>query len=185
MQKQMSRKAIIIRIFGFLLCMSVLISVATMLLKPKRLTPPYDNTRKERGFYREPENSLDLVFVGSSQVFSTIAPEVLAQEYGINSYVFAGNEQTFSISYYYIMEALKYQNPKAIVLETTFCNWGERPRESVVRINFDDLRFGKAKILGILNNAEPKDWEYFFFELSKYHSRWDSLTKEDLSLIHI
>lgn len=130
----------------------------------------------------EPENSLDIVFVGSSQVFSTIVPEVLSEEYGINSYVFAANEQTFSLSYYYIMEALKYQNPKAIVLETTFCNWGDKPRESVVRINFDDLRWGKAKILGIINNVEPKDWEYFFFELSKYHSRWDSLTEEDFGL---
>lgn len=80
------------------------------------------------------------------------------------------------------MEVLQYQKPKAIVLETTFCNWGEKPRESVVRINFDDLRWGKAKILGILNNVEPKDWEYFFFELSKYHSRWDSLTREDFEL---
>lgn len=182
MQSQISRKSIFLRISGFLVCLFILISATTMILKPKRLEMPYDNTRKERGFYVEPENSLDVIFVGSSQLFSTIMPKVLEDEQDISSYVFAGNEQTFSISYYYIMEALKYQNPKAIVLEVTFCNWGERPREAVTRINFDDMRWGKAKISGIMNNVEPKNWEYFFFELSKYHSRWDSLTKEDFDL---
>lgn len=182
MQSKIDRKTVFIRIAGFLLCLLILISAATVILKPKRLEMPYDNTRKERGFYVEPRNELDIVFVGSSQLFSTIMPSVLEEEQKIKSYVFAGNEQTFGISYYYIMEALKYQNPKAIVLETTFCNWGERPRESVVRINFDDMRWGKAKILGILNNVEPKEWEYFFFELAKYHSRWDSLRKEDFKI---
>lgn len=66
-----------------------------------------------------------------------------------------------------------------------YCNWGEKPRESVVRINFDDMKWGKVKILGIMNNVEPMDWEYYFFELSKYHSRWDTLTREDFEWSHI
>lgn len=182
MEQQLAKRTIIIRIVMFMICVLLIITASTMILKPKRMEIPYDNTRKERGFYAEPQNSLDLVFVGSSQLFSTINPTVLWQEQGITSYVLGGNEQPFSISYYYIMEALKYQKPKAIVLEVTFCNWGEMPREGVVRINFDDLRWGKAKIQGIMNNVAPKDWEYYFFELSKYHSRWDQLTAEDFML---
>lgn len=180
--ENMPKYRMIIRIAGFLFCVLLLVALATVILKPKRLEPPYDNTRKERGFYLEEKNSLDLVFVGSSQVFASMVPSVLMEEQGINSYVLAGNEQPFSISYYYIMEVLKYQKPKAIVLETTFCNWGEMPRDSVVRINFDDMRWGKAKLLGIMNNVLPKDWEYFFFELSKYHSRWDMLTGQDFDI---
>ena len=175
----------ICRIILFCLCVLVLVSVATIILKPKRLEMPYDNTKKERGFYAEPKDSLDIVFVGSSQLFSTIIPDVLWEEYGITSYVFGGSEQTFSISYYYIMEALKYQNPKAIVLETVFCNWGEMPREAVVRINFDDMRWGKAKIEGIMNNTEPDDWQYYFVELSKYHSRWSTLDATDFKIKEI
>lgn len=182
-RKKVSEYPIVLRWMIYLaIIMFILISAATVILKPKRLEMPYDNTRKERGFYVEPRNELDIVFVGSSQLFSTIMPSVSEEEQEIKSYVFAGNEQTFGISYYYIMEALKYQNPKAIVLETTFCNWGEPPRESVVRINFDDMRWGKAKILGILNNVEPNEWEYYFFELAKYHSRWDALCKEDFNI---
>ena len=171
----------LLRIFGFIICIMLLTVAVTVIVKPKRLENPYDITRKVRGFYAEPKDSLDFVFVGSSQAFATIVPDVLWEEYGITSYVFGANEQTFSLSYYYIMEALKYQNPKAIVLETTFCNWGDKPRESVVRINFDDMKWGKAKFLGIMNNTEPAEWEYYFFELFKYHSRWDSLTENDLS----
>ena len=182
MESRNDRVKNICRIILFCLCVLVLVSTATVLLKPKRLEMPYDNTKKERGFYAEPKNSLDIVFVGSSQLFSTIIPDILWEEYGITSYVFGGNEQTFSISYYYIMEALKYQKPKAIVLETAFCNWGEAPREAVVRINFDDMRWGKAKISGIINNVTPNEWQYYFFELSKYHSRWSTLSSTDFQL---
>ncbi|MBR5799789.1 MAG: hypothetical protein IKY23_06975 [Lachnospiraceae bacterium] len=180
--EKMPKWQAVLRIAGFIGCVFLLTCMVTMILKPKRLDAPYDNTGKVRGFYMEEANSLDLVFIGSSQVFSTIMPSVLEEETGLSSYVFAGNEQPFSISYYYIMEALKYQNPKAIVLETTFCNWGDMPRDAVVRINFDDMRWGKAKCLGILNNTEPQNWEYFFFELSKYHSRWDALNARDLAI---
>lgn len=183
MEKKKKRYQVILRIAGFVCCLLTLLALSTMILKPKRLEKPYDNTRKERGFYLEPRDSLDVVFIGSSQAFSTIMPSVLAEEQGLHSYVFAGNEQTFSISYYYMMEVLKYQKPKAVVLETTFCNWGEVPREAVVRINFDDIRWGKAKILGIMNNVPPAEWEYYFFELAKYHSRWDSLTTQDFDFI--
>lgn len=172
----------IFRIILFWLFVLVLVSLATMILKPKRLEMPYDNTRKERGFYAEPKNSLDIVFVGSSHLFSTIIPDILWEEHGITSYVFGGSEQPFSISYYYIMEVLKYQKPKVIVLESLFCNWGEAPREAVVRINFDDMRWGKAKIEGIINNVPSNDWQYYFFELSKYHSRWSTLDDTDFMI---
>ncbi len=184
-RKMPEKKTVFIKTAGFLLCVFCLLCLATVVLKPKRMENPYDNTRKGRGFYAEPKNSLDLIFVGSSQLFSTMAPAVLWEEQGITSYVYGGNEQTFSISYYYIMEALKYQKPRAIVLEVTFCNWGEMPRDAVVRLNFDDMRWGKAKILGILNNVEPENWEYFFFELAKYHSRWDMLSTQDFAFKEI
>lgn len=179
MKKEISRAAQIGRLVAFLIIAVVLVLEATAVLKPKRLENPYDNTRKERGFYMEKRNSLDLIFVGSSELFSTVNPAILEEEQGYRSYVFAGNEQPFSISYYYIMEALKYQEPQAIVLEVSYCNWGKLPREAVVRLNFDDMRWGKAKILGIMDNVPRQEWEYYFLEISKYHSRWDSLTKED------
>jgi hypothetical protein len=179
MKKEISRAAQIGRLAVFLIIAAVLVLAATAVLKPKRLENPYDNTRKERGFYMEERDSLDLIFVGSSELFSTVNPSVLEKEQGYRSYVFAGNEQPFSISYYYIMEALKYQKPQAIVLEVSYCNWGKQPREAVVRLNFDDMRWGKAKILGIMNNVPRQEWEYYFLEISKYHSRWDSLTQED------
>ena len=81
------------------------------------MTFDYDTTRKVEGFYAEEENSLDFVFVGSSQMFTTVVPAVLWEEYGMTSYDFGANEQPMYLSYYYIKEALKYQNPKAIVLE--------------------------------------------------------------------
>lgn len=44
---------------------------------PKRTGFPWDVSRKVRGYYSEPEDSLDFVFMGSSQMFCAIAPAVL------------------------------------------------------------------------------------------------------------
>ena len=103
---------ITVRIAAFCCCMILLLGGLTVLLKDRRVTFDYDTTRKVKGFYAEEENSLDFVFVGSSQMFTTVVPAVLWQEYGITSYDFGANEQPMYLSYYYIKEALKYQDPK-------------------------------------------------------------------------
>ena len=142
----MKNRKIPARVIGFLACVLLLVWGLTALLKDKRVTFDYDTTRKVEGFYAEEKASLDFVFIGSSQMFTSVVPAVLWEEYGITSYDFGANEQPMYLSYYYIREALKYQNPKAIVLEVSYCDAKDYATEGVHHINAIDLFMGKDKI---------------------------------------
>ena len=157
-------------------CLTLFISPV---FRQKNYGFPYDVSRKVLGFYREPRESLDIVFIGSSNLFSTMNPAVLWEEQGITSYIFGANEQNLSLSYYYIKEALQYQKPAAIVLDMFYCDYNELQREGVVRINLDDMRWGRNKIEAIKENVPKKEVWSYFLDIAKYHDRWKELGKED------
>lgn len=171
------KKRYAIRFICFSLIFCLLFSLVSAVLRDKRVVGEYNPTTKIRGFYQEERDSLDFVFVGSSQLYAHVAPAVLWQEYGITSYDFAANEQPLWISYYYIKEALKYQKPKAIVLEV-FTIYGEDyEEEGVNHINLDDLPFSLNKLMAIRDSV-PKELRYsYYFDLAKYHGTWSSLDK--------
>lgn len=168
----MKKATICIRTISFCLTFCLLFSLVTQIMKDKRCEGEYDVTNKVKGFYREPENSLDFVFVGSSQLYAHVAPAVLYRDYGITSYDFAANEQPLWISYYYIKEALKHQQPKAVVLEVFTIYGDDYEEEGVNHVNLDDLPWSINKVHAILDGV-PKELQYsYFFELAKYHSTW-------------
>ena len=179
----MKKWKIVVRVGAFLACVSFMICGLTVLLKDKRVTFDYDTTRKVKGFYAEEKNSLDFVFVGSSQMFTSVVPAVLWQEYGITSYDFGANEQPMYLSYYYIKEALKYQKPEAIVLEVSYCKGLDYTHEGVHHINLDDLRMGPVKLEAIFDIIPEGERLPYIFELAKYHDTWPNLNKEGLEYI--
>ena len=111
----MKKKTIVYRFFLFLVFFILLFLVVSEVLKDKRIVQEYDASAKVKGFYEDKEDTLDFVFVGSSQLFADIAPAVLFSEYGITSYDFCANEQPLWISYYYIKEALKLPGNKILM----------------------------------------------------------------------
>jgi len=69
-------------------------------------------------FYKTPNNSIDVVFLGNSLNFETFQPQIINDLIPINSYVLGSSGENAVVSYYELKEILKYQKPKAIVLET-------------------------------------------------------------------
>ena len=179
----MKKWKIAVRVGAFFLCAVCLLYGLTVLLKDKRVTFDYDTTRKVEGFYAEEKNSLDFVFVGSSQMFTSVVPAVLWEEYGITSYDFGANEQPMYMSYYYIKEALRYQRPKAVVLEVSYCKGLDYTHEGVHHINLDDLRMGPVKFEAIFDVIPKGERLPYIFELAKYHDTWTTLNQSSLEYI--
>ena len=145
------------------------------ILRDKWMEGEYDPSVKIKGFYAEEENSLDVIFIGSSQVYADIAPAVLYEEYGIASYDFCANEQPLSVSYYYIKEALRTQNPKVIVLDVFTVYAEGYEEEGQVHQNLDDMPFSYNKLCAIWDSV-PADMRYsYYFPLAKYHNTWTDL----------
>lgn len=174
----MKKSSIILRIGSFLAIFIVLFLFVTGVLQDKRVEGEYNPTTKIRGFYAEEKNSLDFVFLGSSQLYADIAPAVLFRDYGMTAYDFAANEQPLWISYYYMKEALKRQNPKAIVLDVFTVYGADYEEEGVNHINLDDLPFGLNKINAIKDSV-PRELRYsYYFTIAKYHTTWEGLDEK-------
>ena len=99
--------------------------LVVLLVEVNRILTPkfyYDNqwptTSGYKGFYRMPENSVDVLFLGSSHAASAFNPQIFFNEYGIKSYNLGCEQQSLLTSYYWLREALRFQSPKAVILDT-------------------------------------------------------------------
>lgn len=134
-------------------------------------------------FYEIEENTLDILFLGSSHVYYGVQPNELWNEYGITSYVMGSPEQTAATSYFLLKEAFQYQHPEVVVMENYYL-WNKELYYSTARLRqaFDGMRFGKNKIEMIqtmLSENGLKDQLTYVIPFLKYHSRWSELEEYD------
>lgn len=143
---------------------------------------PHMFTNKIDGFYELPKNSLDVIFLGNSHVHCDINPLVLWQEYGMTSYDLSADAQDLETSYYYLVEGLKTQKPKAIVLEI---NKSSEYQERVdLHCTFDFMKPSLDKYNGIINRSSKENQFAMLFPISDFHSRWKELGSLDFNYFY-
>lgn len=76
----------------------------------------YNQSRWEE-FYSLPDNSIDMVFLGSSHSYCTFDPLIVDEGLGTNSYQLGMPLQHLDSTCYTLKEVLNYQKPKDVVLE--------------------------------------------------------------------
>lgn len=171
-------KKIIINLIKVLLIV-FLVFTFNLVMMPKYITENYDG-RIVPEFYRE-KSCPDVIFLGSSTVYSATSPCVIYENYGITSYVLASSSQTGWDSYYMLKESLKKGTPKMVVMDIGFLNQIEEYAEEVSnRKLFDYMRPGlnKFEAIDVAKAAEESKWDYVFPVL-RYHERYKDLTIDD------
>lgn len=166
-----------IRIICFLLVLSFVLLGANALLKPKNDDGIYDMEL----FYELPEDSVDVLFLGSSHAYCGFNTGVLWREHGIPSFVLAGSQQPMWNSYHCLLEALKTQKPKLVVLEgyMTYIDTPYRDDSMVIRNTFG-MKMSKNRIEAIKASAPKENWLGFFLAYTQYHTRYNDLKMEDV-----
>lgn len=130
-------------------------------------------------YLAEPEESLDVLLVGSSIVYCDVIPAAVWEESGIKSYVMAGPEQTIPISCAYIREACRTQKPQAILLEMSGMFFHKYQQYS--KANLNTMPFSWNRFYTIFTAAEPEERLGLCFPLYNYHYRWTEVKEEDLA----
>jgi hypothetical protein len=135
-------------------------------------------------FYKEKEDSLNPVFIGSSCCFSFYSPLFAYNSYGITSNNFASSGMGMIAYKYAIEEVRKTQKDALIVLTITpldIMNY------TALHYLLDYMPMSKNKLdfikgyftygeESILNSLE------YFFPLMRLHERWSDLTADDFVL---
>ena len=157
----------------FLVVIFLFVVFASRLFIPKRTN--FGSTWET--YLQEEQNSLDVLFFGSSITYCDVVPAVIWESSGVSSYVIGGPEQTIPISYYYIKEACKTQTPEMVFLEVTGAYF--KQYQDFTKVNIGYMPWGKNRLDATFAAAERSEWPGLFFPIYNYHGRWDSLEKSD------
>ena len=145
----------------FIAVLMGILFVTSQLFIPKNNTVEagvIENSKMAYRVFGEKSNSLDVVFVGDSEVFGSFIPLKIWKDYGITSFDLAEGYQKLYQSEDILRKVFKNQKPKIVFLET----------------------------LAIYDDFSSMDAAFYkledIFPVFRYHNRWKSLKAEDFSL---
>ena len=102
-----------------LLSAVIFIGIFFLILIPLSYCLRTNGSVKDRfvGFYAEPEDTIDVLLIGSSPVYPYYAAPMLWGEYGITAYPLSTNLQRPKAAMHLIREAEKTQEPELYIFE--------------------------------------------------------------------
>lgn len=178
------------RIAGLLLSLVLILSLLTPVFVPKHYGV-WATTAVMDGFYELDNNSIDVLFLGSSQIMTAVSPMQLYDKTGVPSYSLGTEQQNLVTSYYLLKEALQYQQPKAVVLDVLFMYsyYGDsalNSKEEFVRKTFDYMKWSPNKweaVQTLCTLDEQHEIQNYLFPFLRYHSRWSDLSLSDFTYL--
>lgn len=180
-----------IKILAFFCILILLVSVAG------KVTQRKESVKKYSDFW-ELAPQTDVLFLGSSHMLNGISPLQLYAEYGITSYNMAKHGGMATESYWMLMNALDYCEPKCVVVDLWALDRdyqyidlmdgtkSEEERNKSVSFfhdNIDSWPLTKTKIAAVNDLiSEYNVKKEFFWDFSVYHDRWSSLGSSDFQM---
>ncbi len=143
----------------------------------------WNNYYSTKGFYEEPKNTIETLFLGASVTQSSLSPMEMYSEYGINAYNLGTEQQPMLGSYYWLREVYDYHSEtlKTVVLDVSALR--STSKESFYHKCFDNMRLSKNKIQAAYEYKKGNVMSTISFltPLISYHSRWNSLDETDFT----
>ncbi|MCR4738885.1 MAG: hypothetical protein K5886_01335 [Lachnospiraceae bacterium] len=165
--------------------LKVMLILVLVLLLNRLFMPKYESEnldgRITREYYKE-KTDTDIIFVGSSTVYSGISPMIMWRDKGYASYDRSNASQTMWTSYYMIEDAIRCDKPKLVVLDVGFIKYDDDfCEEPSNRKAIDGMRLSPSKI-NLIKAATGKDEKLseYLFPVLRFHTRWKELMAEDL-----
>lgn len=138
-----------------------LIGLVGLLLLLSLVFQPKNNTAasgmedvRANGILSEPEQTIDVLFLGNSVSYCSIIPMQIWKDYGITSYLCGTSLQKLYYTEEFLQKAFETQSPKVVFL-------GVSPM-------FDDFEYEDE----LVNKVER------IFSIFRYHDRWKTMSVE-------
>ena len=152
----------LLKTVSFILIFIFLLTITSNIFIPKQnIRENGINYFNARGFYGEPLNSLDIIAIGNSDLYSGFSPMILWRNHGFTSYSSGEARQTIAEAYKVLKAALTCQSPKLVILET----------DAIYEGGFTPMRINLS-LSTLAQNTFP---------VVEFHSRWKSLAYQDFS----
>jgi len=192
-----------IKVFLFLFLLLILLFQISYILRP----PIISNEEKVNllSYYQEPKDTLDMLFIGSSDVIVYWMPYKAYEEIGITSFAYGRSAIRATMFDALLDEVLNTQTPSLVVVGLrTILETDETIAEVSIRNVTDVLPFtsfsrwkmitdNKDKIVLTDNSIEKNGTGQpekgilslfpFYFDIMKYHENWHTITKSSFTKI--
>ena len=130
-------------------------------------------------FYETEDNTIDVLFYGSSHSQCTINSAILYDKYGIVSNNLSAGGQSLSTTYYSMLESLKTQKPEVMVVELVFTSWEKDTNIGNIYRNTVNLKYS-SNFFENVNAIVPKEQqEDVILKWPVFHTRYKEITKQD------
>lgn len=181
-------KRFAVKLICFCFVLFILVYKINCILIPKfYFNSLFPTTSGYKGFYQMKDNSIDVLFLGSSHAMSAFIPQEVYNSYGIRSYNLSCDAQNFLITYYWLKEALRFQSPQVVVIDTYMLyeyahleplNTGEEyTRKAIESMKWSPVKW--QAIHDIANHDERQTVNSYIFPNIRFHTRWKSLEEQD------
>ena len=130
----------------------------------------YDTQRLEK-FYEEEKNSIDVIFIGASEVTQGYLPGYAYDNYGFTSYLYTVDSNMGSLYLSELKEILKHQNPDYLFVDLSGFLVDKDPVffNNIVLQNYSrGIPYSKNKLQTLLQYPSDETLS-FFFPLIMYH----------------
>ena len=130
--------------------------------------------RHVHGFFLEPEDSLDVVLIGASQLYTGYSAPLAWQDYGFTSYPLTVSNIPARLYGSLLTEAVNRQHPKLIVVDIDGFLTDEDPEklEANLRKWLDNMPWSRNRIETIRTCVPAELQTSFYFNIAKYHANW-------------
>ncbi len=174
-----SKLKLLLRPVIFVIVLLVMLSTFNTLFMP--VWDGYNNYFTLNGFYKEPKNTVENLFLGASIPASSISSTDLYKEYGICAYSLANVQQPVISSYYLLQEAYKNHSKtlKNVVFDVSELR--DKDNDQIFHKSIDYMRLSPLKIKAIYEycKGDVSKMFNFIFPFSEFHNRWTDLGWKD------
>ena len=156
-------------------CFLLAIMVSCLVLQQFFLRNMDHNSLRVEGFYQEERNSLDVVLIGASDMYTSFMPGRAYEQCGFTSYLLASESITAEGVKTAVKEIVRTQHPGLIVIEANAFLYGNADNESNeahIHKFFDNLPLSTNKLEYIQRKVPADQQMEYIFPLIKYHGLW-------------
>lgn len=195
-----ANKASVIRRRIFLIgSLMTAIAVTVLVFQTFFCAMTFEDENRIRRFHNEPANSMDMVLIGSSDVYAGYSAGLAYKQYGIKSYPYAIAEQTCLLWEAMVEDVLKTQSPDVILIETygatyteTHFNKHHKRHNSAIEAAayklLDTFPMSPLKLqysMKMAHYIKQSDTLSFFMPFIKYHGRYGAYLKNAKNLLYL
>ena len=123
------------------------------------------------GFYMEEKNSLDVVLLGASEVYTAFSSALAYDEYGFTSYPYAIEANYIDLFESQIKEIQNNQTPKVLLIEMNGALYDNKMKDKDAKLRrfTDSMPFSQNKIDTVNQFGNEEDKLSYYFPWIMYH----------------